>query len=345
MRKRRLAAAMVVMTVAAACSGSAERARGSDEVIRIGAFPNLTHAPFYVALETGILEEALAPTKVEVTYFNSGTDAGTALLGGSIDATYIGPGPSAALYLKSQQVAVVSGVTAGGASFVVRTGSGIESAADLSGRRIAVPGAGNTQDVALRTWLGEQGLAANDAGGDVNIAAVDNTELLQLFEAGQLDGAWEPEPWPTILRQRGLATEFVDEADLWPDGLFTTTNLLVNTTYADTHPEIVRKLIEANVQAIELIRDDPDAAKRAAQAGLIKAGAPSFGQEVVDEAWERLTFTWDPVPVSLAEGARNAYELGFLDTDPAGILAIYRLDDLNAILAERGEDAVEVPQG
>lgn len=339
---RMLGALLAALVLATGCSSSAERAKGEADVLRLGVFPNLTHAPAYVALEEGIFDAILAPTKVEVTYFNSGSDAGTAILSGSIDATYIGPGPSASLYLQSGDVAVVSGVTAGGASFVVRNGAGIESPSDLSGKRLAVPGVGNTQDVALRTWLHDQGLAANDEGGDVNVAAVDNKTLVQLFEQGQLDGAWEPEPWPTILESEGLATEFVDESTLWPDGLFATTNLLVNTTYADAHPDVIRRLVEANVEAIRRIQEDPIGAKAAAQAGLIKAGAPSFDQVVVDAAWEKLTFTWDPVPSSLAQGAANAFELGFLDTDPAGILAIYRLEDLNAVLTEMGEPAVEV---
>jgi NitT/TauT family transport system substrate-binding protein len=206
-----------------------------------------------------------------VTYFNSGSDAGNALLSGSIDATYIGPGPASALYLQSEGgVAIVSGVASGGAAFVVRKGAGIETTDDLSGKKIAVPGIGNTQDVALRTWLHDQGLEANDAGGDVSVAPIDNPELVGLFEAGHIDGAWEPEPWPSLLVAEGLAEPFVDEADLWPDGEFTTTVLLVNSAYLGAHPDIVRKLVDANVRAIEAIQDNPAAAKAAAQAGLIR---------------------------------------------------------------------------
>jgi NitT/TauT family transport system substrate-binding protein len=307
-------------------------------------FPNVTHSPAYVMLEEGILERVLAPTKVEVSYFNSGSDAGTALSSGSIDATYIGPGPAIALWVPDPgSVAVVSGVTSGGASFVVRTGAGIETAEDLRGKKIAIPGIGNTQDVSLRTWLHEQGMKANDEGGDVNVGAFDNTLLLQTFEAGQVDGAWEPEPWPSLLIDEGLAEPFLDEATLWPDGQFVTAHLVVNTTYMDAHPDIVRKLVQANVEAIQLIHDDPDRAKAAAQAGLVKAGAPSLDQAVVDAAWENLTFTWDPIASSLEKDALDAYELGYLETEPAGILDIYRLDDLNAVLEAAGEAPIEVP--
>lgn len=332
--RKGLLAVVAVFLVATACQSSEAKLRGSSEVLRLGMFPNLTHAPAYVALEEGILEEMLAPTRVEVSYFNSGSDAGTALSSGSIDATYIGPGPAIALYLADPgSVALVSGVTSGGASFVVRKGAGIRSAEDLAGKKIAVPGIGNTQDVSLRTWLHEQGLRTNDEGGEVFVSAIDNTTLQQTFEAGQVDGAWEPEPWPSLLVAEGLAEPFLDEATLWPDGQFVTTHLLVNTAFMDEHPDLVRALVAANVEAIKLIAEEPDRAKAAAQAGLIKAGAPSLDQAVVDAAWENLTFTWDPVASSLEKDAADAYALGYLESEPTDILDIYRLDVLNRVLA------------
>jgi NitT/TauT family transport system substrate-binding protein len=335
MRMRRLVPVLAVLgLVASACASSEAKLQGSSEVLRLGMFPNLTHAPAYVGLEEGIFERVLAPTTVEVSYFNSGSDAGTALTSGSIDATYIGPGPAISLYLADPgSVALVSGVTSGGASFVVRAGSGIETAADLSGKKLAVPGVGNTQDVSLRTWLHEHGLKTNDENGEVHVGAIDNTLLVQSFESGEFDGAWEPEPWPSLLMAEGLAEPFLDEATLWPEGEFVTTHLLVNTAYLDEHPDVVRKLVEANVEAIRLANEEPDRAKAAAQAGLIKAGAPSLDQTVVDAAWAKLTFTWDPIAASLEKDATDAYALGYLETEPTGILDIYRLDILNRVLA------------
>jgi sulfonate transport system substrate-binding protein len=341
--RRLIAAVALAAMMATGCASSAERAKGSAEVLRLGIFPNLTHAPGFVAQQAGIFDEVMAPTRVDITVFNSGTDAGNALLGGSIDATYIGPGPATSLFLESEGgVSVVSGAVSGGASFVVRKGAGIDDPEDLPGKKIAVPGIGNTQDVALRAWLEENGLTTNDEGGDVSVLEVDNPELPQLFQAGELDGAWEPEPYPSLLVDRGLADVYVDEADLWPDGQFVTTHLLVNNTYMDAHPVIIRNLVEANVRAIDLLNEHPDEAKTAAQAGLIEAGAPSLDQAVVDAAWEKLTFTWDPIAGSLETGAVHAFDLGYIDENPSNILDLYRLQDLNTILRHRGDAPVEV---
>lgn len=325
------------------CSSTASRSEGAGDILRLGVFPNLTHAPALVALEEGILERELAPTKVEVSFFNSGSDAGTALTSGSIDATFIGPGPSIALYMADPgSVAIVSGTASGGASFMVRKGSGIHAIDDLHGKKLAVPGIGNTQDVALRTWLHEHGLRTNDEGGDVRVGAIDNTVLVQSFQQGEFDGAWVPEPWPSLLAAEGLAEPFLDETDLWPDGMFVTTNLLVNTRYLDAHPDVVRALVRATLLAIRSIQEDPAGAKAAAQAGLVKAGAPSLDQAVVDAAWSKLRFTWDPVAASLETDAWDAYALGYLERKPEGILGIYRLDLLNEVLRSLGEPPVRV---
>lgn len=341
--RRLLAGIALVALLAAGCQSSESRARGSADVVRLGIFPNLTHAPGYVGIGSGIFEDVLAPTEVKITVFNSGTDAGNALLGGSIDATYIGPGPAAGLFVQSGGgVAVVSGATSGGASLVVREGSGIDGLEDLPGKKIAVPGDCNTQDVAARTWLHDNGLEARDEGGDVSIVAVDNPDLPQLFRSGGLDAAWEPEPYPSLLIAEGLAELYVDEATLWPDGQFVTTHLLVNTTYMEAHPQVVRRLVEANVEAIRFMTTEPDEAKRVAQAELITAGAPSLDQAVVDAAWDKLTFTWDPISASLQKDAEDAFALGCLEENPSNILDLYRLDDLNSVLQGLSEAPVEV---
>lgn len=345
MRKRSLGMAVLALVAIAStsCTSSASRSRGSEEVLRLGIFPNLTHAPGHVAQGSGILDKALGETKAEVTVFNSGTDAGNALLAGSIDATYIGPGPAASLFLRSEgKVAIVSGAVAAGASLVVRPEARISSPEDLRGKKIAVPGIGNTQDVALRTWLREQGLEAQDAGGEVAVVPVDNPELPQLFRAGQVDGAWEPEPWPSLLVHEGLAEVFLDEATLWPEGEFVTTQLLVSTVYLEAHPEVVRRLVQANVEAIELIQEDPERARSIAGKELADAGAPTLPGEVVESAWEKLTFTWDPLPATLEKGAEEAFALGYLDEEPTNVLDIYRLDILNDLLVEKGLSPVKV---
>jgi NitT/TauT family transport system substrate-binding protein len=339
---RLLGTLLAVVLVASACSGSEARARGSADVLRLGVFPTLTHAPAHVGIGAGIFAEMLAPTEVQVRVFNSGADAGVALLSGSIDASYMGPWPAVSLFLRSGQVAVVSEVAVGGASFVTRRDAGIDGPEDLHGKRIAVPSVGNTQDVALRTWLHDHGLEAADEGGDVAITEVGAAQLLELFRADRLDGAWVPEPYPTYLMEAGVARLLVDEADLWPPDGFLTANLLVSTVYMDAHPDVVDRLVAANVAAIRFTRSSPLRAQTITARRLVWAGAPAMDPTVIEESWSKLAFAWEPIPAATDQVAHDAYQAGVLEEDPGSVRAIYRLDPLNRVLDDEGLPPVGV---
>jgi len=338
-----LAAVALLALVGSACASSEARARGSAEVLRLGVFPTLTHAPAHVGIGSGIFAETLAPTRIEVHVFNSGTEAGIALLSGSIDASYMGPWPATSLYLQSDTVAVVSGVSIGGASFVVRRGAGISSSEDLHDKRIAVPNVGNTQDIALRTWLHDHGLEATDEGGDVSITEADSPLLLALFRNERIDGAWVPEPYPTYLVDQGVADPLVDEADLWPPDGFLTTVLAVSPVYMDAHPDVVRRLVQANVDAIRFAQASPLRAQAISERRLVWAGAPAMSPDVIADAWAKLSFTWEPVPAAMQQVAEDASAVGVLEESPDDVLGIYRLDPLNEVLDDEGLPPVEVP--
>ncbi|MFB3739842.1 MAG: ABC transporter substrate-binding protein [Candidatus Velamenicoccus archaeovorus] len=334
--RRGIAAGVTVALLAAGCAGSVERARGTAEVLRLGVSPTLTHAPAHVGLGTGIFARALAPTRVELHVFGSGAEAGVALLAGSIDASYMGPWPTASLYLRSHRVAVVSGATVGGTSLVVRRDAGIRSPDDLHGARIAVASIGNSQEVALRTWLHRNGLRATDEGGDVAITEIAGPQLQALLRTDRLDGAWVQEPYPTWLVDRGVADVLVDEADLWPPGRFLTASLVVSTTYLSAHPDVVERLVRANVEAIRFLQTDPQGALRISERRLVQGGAPPMSLDVIAAAWRELTFTWRPVPEALTRVSEDAYAAGMIGVRPGALLGILRLGPLERVLEDEG---------
>jgi NitT/TauT family transport system substrate-binding protein len=341
--RRSIVVAVAAAVLAAACAGSAERARGSADVLRLGIFPTLTHAVAHVGLRSGIFQRVLGDTQIRTTVLTSGTEASIAMLSGSIDAAFVGPWPAASLFVRSGDVRLVAGAAVGGVSLVVRKAAHISAPADLRGLRVTVPSLGNSQDVALRTWLHAHGLAATDEGGDVSIVPVDTRELPQLFRLGRVDAAWAPEPYPTYLVDVGVAERFVDETDLWTDGRFATAGLLVSSIYMDAHPEVIHRLIEAEIQTIRFMRADPEQAQHIAERALVARGAPPMPEDVIASAWERISFTWAAVPSSMVGVSRDAYALGLLPNPPDDILAIYRLDALNAVLKDDGLPRVPDP--
>ena len=360
MRTRHLASLTSTLAAAAlalsACGGgtSADAATadpsGEAVELHLGYFPNLTHAPALVGVKQGLFEGALADVNATVvpTVFNAGPDAITALFGGSLDITYIGPNPTINAYVQSggQAVRVIAGAASGGASLVVRPE--ITSATDLAGKTIATPQLGNTQDVALRHWLQEQGFTTNaEGGGDVNIKPQSNAEGLAAYGAGSIDGAWVPEPWVSEYLKAG-AKVLVDERDLWPDGAFVTTNVIVRTEFLQQHPDVVEAFLKAHIAAVDSIADNPDQAKKDVIDSIAALTGTAPDAAVVDQAWTTVTFTEDPLPATLVASAEHAVGVGLLDQtgiDASGGLpgTLYDLAPLNAVLATVGKPEITQP--
>src|SRR6185436_12969924 len=116
---------------------------------------------------------------------------------------------------------------------------------------------GNTQDVALRTWLNNNGLHETKDGGDVTVVPQENSVTLTSFQQGAIQGAWVPEPWATRLVNEGGGKVLVDEKTLWPEGKYTTTVLLVKKSFLDQHAAVIEHLLGGLVGAIDLIKSNP----------------------------------------------------------------------------------------
>ena len=342
-----LAAALLI--VGAGCSSDADTAApgtpAPEVALRLGYFPNVTHAPAIIGVDTGLFADALATldsnARLEPSTFNSGTEAVEALFSGAIDASFIGPNPAINAYAKSdgEAIRIVAGTTSAGASLVVR--DGIDEPADLAGTTLATPSLGNTQDVALRAWLLEQGYETDTSGGgDVHITPQENADTLAAFQSGALDGAWVPEPWATRLVLEGGGHVLVDEKDLWPDGDFVTTHLVVSTDYLDEHPDVIKALIVGLADAIDVANGDAETAQATVNDGIEAITTKRLGSDTIAGAWANLRFTLDPIPSSLQGSADDAIAVGLLDPVDLTEPGIYDLTLLNEVLAERGEAPV-----
>lgn len=310
--------------------------------VRFGVFPNVTHAPGLVALaESGTLSKLLPNADIQVTSFNSGTTAVEAMFADAIDITFIGPNPAINAFAKSkgEAVRVISGSTSGGAFLVVKPE--ITSAADLKGKKIASPSLGNTQDVALRAWLKEQGLSTDTAGGgDVSVVPQENAQTLETFVAGTIDGAWVPEPWATRLITDGGGKVLVDERDLWPDGKYVTTHLMVATRFLQANPEVVKRILLATIEAVDFVNEHPAEAQAIVNSEIEKFTTKKLGEDLLVAAWKNLVFTVDPVASSLQKSAQDAESLGLLK-DPGDLAGLYDLKLLNELLTALGRPEVE----
>ncbi|GAA2300516.1 aliphatic sulfonate ABC transporter substrate-binding protein [Nonomuraea roseoviolacea subsp. roseoviolacea] len=336
-------AALALTTLTAACGGSGggdTKAGAAPAEVRLGFFPNITHATALVGVEKGLYAKHLGSgTTLKTSTFNAGPAAIEAVFSGAVDATYVGPNPAINAWSKSKGKAIniVAGAASGGVFLVVKPG--ITTPEQLKGKKIATPQLGNTQDVALRYWLTEKGLKADTkGGGDVHIVPQENSQTIQTFATGDIDGAWVPEPFASRLIKESGGKVLVDERDLWPNKQFVITHLIVRQEFLKEHPDTVRKLIEAHVEANDLIKSDPAGSAQTANAALQKLTGKALKPEVLDNAFKNITFTNDPIASSLVTSAEHATKVGLLDQ--VDLNGIYDLKILNEVLAAKGQSPI-----
>jgi len=335
--------------VAAACGSSskttASGAGGTTQsppvTVNLGYFPNLTHAPALVGLAEGIFAKDLAPDTLTTQTFSAGPAENQALLTGSIDIGFEGPSSALSAYSSSHgAVAIIAGAASGGAGLVTK--ASITSPSQLKGTTLGSPQLANTQDVALRYWLKTQGYTTTTSGGgDVHVqpSATGNGTVVTEFKSGAIAGAWMPEPYETEMLQAG-GHLLVNEANLWPNGQWATTNVVVRTAFLQAHPATVQRFLQGLVDTIKYIQANPAAAPTAFNAKYASLeGGKALSSKVLTQAWADLTFTVDPLASTLETQVAHAEAVGLLKA-PSNLPGIYNLTPLNTVLAARGEAPV-----
>jgi NitT/TauT family transport system substrate-binding protein len=309
----------------------------SVNVLRIGYFPNINHAQAVIGLGNDDFQKELGDVKIETQVFNAGPSAIEALFADRIDVTYVGSNPAINGYIKSDGngLRIISGAASGGAVFVVRNDAGINSAADFAGKKFASPQLGNTQDVALRSYLLKNGYKTTENGGNVTVIPANNPDIVTLFLKKSIDGAWVPEPWGAKLIKEANGKILVDERDIWPNGKFVTSQIVVRTDYLKNHPDVIKKLLEAHVNETTWINNNKDQAVQVFNAQLEKLTGKTIPADELQNAFSRLEITYDPIKESLYKSANDAFELGFLGDTKPDLSNIYDLTLLNEVLGEK----------
>lgn len=303
MNRRRALSLMLMASGLSACGG---RKQDGKPVLRVGHFPNITHAQAVIANQLsragkGWFEERIG-AEVQWFIYNAGPSAIEAFFTDAIDLSYIGPSPVLNGYIKSggDEIRVVSGATKGGASLVVRAEGGPKAPAEFRGRKIATPQLGNTQDVACRVWLRKQGFTVTQTGGDVQVIPTANPDQLSLFQQQKLDGVWTVEPWVSRLEMEAGGRVFLEQkADF-------ATVVAASTKALQEKAELVKKFVAAHVELTQWVAEHPAEAKETFRAGFKAITKGEISEKLVDHAWPRLVFNAEVTQAefesSLAEG-------------------------------------------
>ncbi|MCU7825424.1 aliphatic sulfonate ABC transporter substrate-binding protein [Kitasatospora sp. DSM 101779] len=325
---------------AAAPAPAASGAKLSADTVKIGYFANLTHGTALVGLKEGLIQKELGATKIKTQIFNAGPTEIEALNAGSIDIGWIGPSPAINGYTKSdgKSLRIISGSASGGVRLVVNPDK-IKTLDDLKGKKIATPQLGNTQDVALLNYLATKGYKVDAASGagDVSVVRTDNKVTPDAYKSGSIDGAWVPEPTASKLISLG-AKELLNEKQVWPDGKFVITNIIVSQKFLKEHPDVVEAVLRGSVKTNAWIKANPDQAKASANAAIKEAAGNALDAAVLDPAWKDIEFLDDPLANTLQAEADHAVTAGLLKKP--NLAGIYDLAPLNKVLQAQGGTAV-----
>lgn len=329
------------LVVFSGCGGQDPAKTGSQNgetvTVRVGHFPNITHAQALLGLADGTFQKALG-NKVVISrkMFNAGPSEIEALLAGEIDLGYIGPVPAINGFVKSRGgLQVIAGATNAGAVLVVRNDAGIKGVSDLSGKKVAVPQFGNTQDISLRKILSDAGLKTINKGGTVTVLQVQNPEIMTGFIRKELDAALVPEPWGSRLVAQAGGEILLDWNQVWRQGNYTTAVVIARTDFIKAHPDLVESFLRAHVEITGRIVKDPENSKAAINGQMKELTQKDLSKSILDSSFARMTSTCDPESGSITEFVTLAVDNGYLKETP-NTTGLVNLELLNKVLREKG---------
>ena len=322
--------AIIAVTVVVALINSTDET--NQDVLRVAFFPSIGHAVPIIGLENGIFQEKIGKEiKIETKIFDSGPQVIESIFANSIDVAYVGPGPVINGFLKSDgmDIKILSGAASGGASFIVQPNSGLDSIENFDGKRIASPQISNSQDVSLRYYLASNDLKPVEKGGTVFVLNISNPDIYTLFAKGDIDGAWVPEPWATMLVQDLDGVRLFNEEKLWPNEQFASVLLIVRTDYLENNHELVQNWLKSHKETVAWINSNPDQSKSIFESFLKKHMGKSLPTKIIDESFSNLTITSDPIKNSVLTFAERADALGYLGRTGYNLDGIFYQPDLN----------------
>lgn len=290
MRLKTLAAAAIAMLALAGCSVDRSGQDSEKQTIRI-AYQTFPSGDLIVK-NNGWLEEALPDYNIKWTKFDSGADVNTAFVAKELDFGALGSSPvarglSAPLNIP-YKVAFVLDVAGDNEALVARNGSGVDTIADLRGKRVGTPFA-STAHYSLLAALDQNGLSPKD----VQLVDLQPQAILAAFERGDIDAGYS---WlPTLDQLRAGGKDLITSRQLARDGKPTLDLAVVADEFATAHPDVVDIWRKQEARALDLIKDDPGAAAKAIAAeigltpedvaGQLKQGVYLTPAEVASPEW------------------------------------------------------------
>jgi ABC-type nitrate/sulfonate/bicarbonate transport system permease component/ABC-type nitrate/sulfonate/bicarbonate transport system substrate-binding protein len=302
-------------------------AQEKEPTIRLGYFPNVTHAQALIGVREGRFAKALeGQAKLETVPFNAGPSVIEAIFAGHLDVAYIGPSPTLNGFFKSKgaEIRVVGGAASNGVMIVGNKSMGIDSLEDLRTARVATPQLGNTQDVAAKYFLQDQlGYTLGTDPNGLRVIPIANPDVEILFEKEQLEAAWVPEPWASRLIENGLANRLAMEHEFWDQKFFTLTGIIARVEFLEKHPELVQVILGVNEEITLELKENPTRFVNVLNEQIKELTGKSLPENVIKSSLDNVLFDSSIDKTTYTEYTKMASSLGLIETDGVSIDALF----------------------
>jgi len=255
MKKSLMLALLVFTLLASACAPAptAEPTPAELTPIRlpVGYIPNVQFAPLYVAIEKGFYHDAGLDVNIDYSMEND-----NAVLTATGDLQFAVVSGEQVLLARAQEMPVVY-VMAWYQQYPVgiaaKTSSGINSVADLKGKKLGLPGLYGASYIGAIAMLDAAGLKESDVIFDsigynqVEMLMADKDDAVVIYVANE----------PVQLEKLGAEINVFkasDAMDLVANGLIT------NEKTLKENPELVRALVTATLKGLEYAGQHPEEA-------------------------------------------------------------------------------------
>ncbi len=215
---------------------SAAGAASADQTITIAYQTGFS--PFVRAVASGEIA-AIPGWRVEFRQFNSGAEIFAAIAAGDVEIGDVGSSPFAASVSKGIDVKAVyiSGAAGQDEALVARNGSGINTLADLKGKRLAAAPV-STDHFMLLSTLQQEGIGPNDA----TVLAIPQPEIVAGWQRGDIDAAFVWDPALGKLQENGKVLLTAQQAA--DRGAVTFGALVATADLVKEHSDFVQKFVK-----------------------------------------------------------------------------------------------------
>ncbi len=278
--------------------------------ITIGYQPSTHQVAEMIAMEKGWWEDDLKEFGVEEVddkVFPCGPPEMQAMLGGSIDAAYVGVAPAITAIGQGLDAKIVASVNTQGSAIVLipKIAERYEDPQSLKGLKIATFLPGSVQDTLLRTWLKENGINPDK---DLDIVPMGPGDAITAIESKRVDGVFLPSSSPSNIVLDGKGKIVVKSGEMWADHACCV--LLISGDLIREDPEIVEQIVKTHIKATNYIYEELD---DSIEICSDKTGIPEDVVRYSVQAWDG-RWVSDPHPIvsSSMEYAKYQYDLGYI---------------------------------